>query len=159
MAAQDRIRRYKTTGGGAGLVRVEVLVPAGDRDAILARAADLRARHRAQDRSLPPNREAINDRAKLILHRLIAGHMRRDPCLLDDARARLAAIDGPLPDHARDWQDLLRQPVGAVARAIVARSERMTRLRTASPFRLPRSYQSPDWRRRVWRKARLGLHG
>lgn len=158
MPVQDRIRRYKTTGGGAGLVRVEVLVPAADRDAILTRAAELRARHRAAP-DLPPNREAVNDRAKLILHRLIARMLRHDSGLLEEARARAAAAPEPLPDHAQDWQALLRQNPQDVARAIISRSEHMTRLRTASPFRLPQGYELPDWRRRVWRKARLGMQG
>ena len=32
MSVQDRVKRYKSTGGGLGLVRVEVLVPIEDRE-------------------------------------------------------------------------------------------------------------------------------
>ncbi len=46
MAMRDRIERYKTTGGAAGLVRVEVLVPPDDRQKILELAAHLRSDHR-----------------------------------------------------------------------------------------------------------------
>jgi hypothetical protein len=38
--------RYRSTGGGADLVRVEVLVPERDRAEVLSYAAILRARHR-----------------------------------------------------------------------------------------------------------------
>jgi hypothetical protein len=46
MAVRDRIRKYRTEGGAADFVRVEVLVPPDGRDAIVARAAELRAGHR-----------------------------------------------------------------------------------------------------------------
>lgn len=46
MSVQDRIKRYREKGGGADLVRVEVLVPASARAEILAQASLLRAEHR-----------------------------------------------------------------------------------------------------------------
>jgi hypothetical protein len=46
MAVRDRIRKYRTEGGAAEFVRVEVLVPPGGREAIVEQAAALRARHR-----------------------------------------------------------------------------------------------------------------
>lgn len=46
MAAQDRMLRYKSKGGAAGLVRVEVLVPPDDRRKILDLATRLRVDHR-----------------------------------------------------------------------------------------------------------------
>jgi len=46
MPHKDRIKRYKTEGGAADLVRVEVLVPPQGRDAIVKKAAELRAAHR-----------------------------------------------------------------------------------------------------------------
>ena len=46
MAARNRTLRYRSEGAGAGLVRVEVLVPPAARTAILEHAARLRAEHR-----------------------------------------------------------------------------------------------------------------
>jgi hypothetical protein len=48
MAARDRIRKYRESGGAADLVRVEVLVPRSKRGEIIAAAADLREKHRLE---------------------------------------------------------------------------------------------------------------
>lgn len=48
MAARDRVRRYRKTGGASDLVRVEVLVPLSKRADIVANAAHMRAEHRAR---------------------------------------------------------------------------------------------------------------
>lgn len=48
MAVNERIKRYRQTGGAADLVRVEVLVPRERRDEIVNAAAQLRAMHRAE---------------------------------------------------------------------------------------------------------------
>jgi hypothetical protein len=42
MNQKERTRRYRTVGAGAGLVRVEVLVPTEDRDVIVEMARQLR---------------------------------------------------------------------------------------------------------------------
>lgn len=47
MGRKERIQRYRTRGGAADLVRVEVLVPASERSHILAEAARLREIHRS----------------------------------------------------------------------------------------------------------------
>ncbi|NFV79322.1 hypothetical protein [Magnetospirillum aberrantis] len=47
MSMRDRIRKYKTEGGAAGMVRVEVLVPPEGRQAIVDLAAKLRSEYRA----------------------------------------------------------------------------------------------------------------
>lgn len=46
MSARERVRRYRETGAASDLVRVEVLVPASRRDAIVAEAARVRSAHR-----------------------------------------------------------------------------------------------------------------
>jgi hypothetical protein len=46
-AAKQRVKKYRTQGGAADLVRVEVLVPPADRSKILKYASALRAQHRA----------------------------------------------------------------------------------------------------------------
>lgn len=45
-AARKRVKKYRSLGGAADLVRVEVLVPPLARDEILAHASRLRAQHR-----------------------------------------------------------------------------------------------------------------
>lgn len=59
MASRDRIERYRTTGGAAGLVRVEVLVPPADRRKIVELASDLRAEHRRNARRVIGNAELL----------------------------------------------------------------------------------------------------
>ena len=160
MSLQDRVKRYKSTGGGVGLVRVEVLVPIEDREEILKLAADLRRQRRDKASTIAlkpvPNRESVNDRAKLILHRLVARSLRANPALLEDARTRLRSLAGPAPDYVMQWARLLDQPAEDVADLIGSRSEHMTHLRVSSPFRLPEGFDDEAWRRRVWKKAKLG---
>ena len=160
MSVQDRVKRYKSTGGGVGLVRVEVLVPTEDREEILKLAADLRRqrREKASNIALKPavNRETVNDRAKLILHRLVARRLRANPALLDEARSRLKSLERPAPDYVNQWARLLERPAEDVANLIGSRSEQMTHLRVSSPFRMPEEFDDETWRRRVWQKAQLG---
>lgn len=46
MAVRQRIEKYRSSGGAADLVRVEVLVPPFAREAVLRLAAQLRSDHR-----------------------------------------------------------------------------------------------------------------
>jgi hypothetical protein len=46
--ARERVRKYRSEGGAADLVRVEVLVPPEAREEILEIASRLRARHRGE---------------------------------------------------------------------------------------------------------------
>jgi hypothetical protein len=46
MSVRQRIRKYRSSGGAADLVRVEVLVPPSARDDIIRLAARLRSEHR-----------------------------------------------------------------------------------------------------------------
>lgn len=160
MSVQDRVKRYKSTGGGVGLVRVEVLVPTEHREEILKLAADLRRqrREKASNVALKPivNRESVNDRAKLILHRLVARRLQANPSLLDEALVRLQSLEGPAPDYVVEWSRVLDRPAEEIAKLIGSRSQQMTHLRVSSPFRLPEGFDDETWRRRVWKKAKLG---
>lgn len=62
MSAQDRIKRYRESGAGADMVRVEVLVPAGSREQILAHAEALRSTYRARKDQLQENIEQAVER-------------------------------------------------------------------------------------------------
>lgn len=102
------------------------------------------------------NEETVNDRAKLIMHRLIARRLLREPDLIMAARSRLSAPDGAA-DHVREWDDLLRLEPQLIRRALTSRSEHMERLRLSSPFANVSDFRDPAFRKRVWRLARRGL--
>lgn len=159
MGVRERIRRYKTTGAAAGLSRVEVLVPPGSRDQILSLAQRLRDEHRRRQAARAVNAERVNDRAKLMIHRLVARRMGSDPGLVDRARAALlrARAVGEPYEHIAEWEDLLAREPSELRRIVCARSHGMDRLRASSPFALVAGVEDIDLRRRIWRKARLGL--
>jgi hypothetical protein len=46
LGSRQRIEKYRTTGGAADFVRLEVLVPLANKDQILAHAARLRDQNR-----------------------------------------------------------------------------------------------------------------
>jgi len=106
-----------------------------------------------------PNAEAVNDRVKLLFHRLIARRLKEDPGLIEDARRELdrARQRFGQRDYIAEWEALLDQGVEVVRREIVRRDERMTRLRISSPLGGMIDLQDEDLRRRVWRSAREAL--
>lgn len=159
MGIRERIQRYKTEGAAAGLARVEVLVPPEGRGQILKLAARLRSEHRSAKAARAINAEAVNDRAKLIMHRLIARRMASDPKIIDAARNAISTAKsaGEPFDYLDEWQRLLATSADEIRRAITGRSATMRRLRTSSPFVLAAGFEDPDLRRRIWRKARSGL--
>lgn len=106
--------------------------------------------------------EAVNDRAKLIIHRLAARALLRDPALMEAARERQAWLrgQGRITSRTDMWDDLLAMPTSAVARRMTGRGEQADILRSTSPFPtcLP-CLRDVALRRRIWRKARLGTVG
>lgn len=62
MSARDRVRRYRENGGASDLVRVEVLIPASSRSAIVSEAARMRAEHRSRKQRLTDLCEKAVDR-------------------------------------------------------------------------------------------------
>jgi hypothetical protein len=77
------------------------------------------------------------DERSLALHRLVAEKLLDDPALLDRARGNLRrwqeSNGSPSPALA-EWQQILTGTADQVARFLVERSERATRLRQSSPF-------------------------
>ncbi len=77
------------------------------------------------------------DERSLALHRLVAQKLVADPSLLDLARANVgrwqAANDAP-SFALGEWEQILGQPIDEIAKLLVDRSERATRLRQSSPF-------------------------
>jgi hypothetical protein len=84
----------------------------------------------------PLNQEIVNDTAKLIMHRLIARLLARDPLLVDRAKVSLSKISVHFPDRSfvADWEELLRLPTRELRVHLTSRDQRMKRLRLSSPF-------------------------
>lgn len=151
MAITQRSARYRRKlASERGLRRVEVVVPADMADDLKSYAARLRDLDLRRRR---PDAEAVNDRAKLLHHRLVARRLRQRPGLLIDARQRLDRLAG---DDLREWETLLRQPLDRVCAVIIGRSSEAYRLRLSSPFRFVPELSITDepLRRRLWRLAR-----
>ncbi len=108
-----------------------------------------------------PNTEAINDRAKLLAHRLIARQLATDPDLIPRARQVISEwrAMGHQHDVLDEWDRLLTLDPAQLRRLIIERSETMTRLRISSPLGLASGLFTDDdsLRRRIRRKARNGL--
>lgn len=105
------------------------------------------------------NREHVNDTAKLMIHRLIARAIGRDPSLIDRARLSLDRSCSQRYEgysFVSEWHDLLRLPPSNVRRRLTSRDEEMTRLRLSSPFVIADGIDVSDvaLRRRIWRAAR-----
>jgi hypothetical protein len=107
------------------------------------------------DMNVRINEEMVNDRAKLILHRLIARRLSQDPDLIVEARSQLTVVD-EAPDYVKEWDELLQLDPTHIRRVLTSRSERMRRLRLSSPFSNALDIQDPAFRKRVWRIARRG---
>jgi hypothetical protein len=108
--------------------------------------------------SVELNQEHVNDTAKLMMHRLIARAISRDPSLVEKAKVSLERSPGHFEGYAfvREWSELLRHPLCEIRRLLVSRSERMARLRLSSPFILAEGIDFGDTalRRRIWRAAK-----
>jgi hypothetical protein len=101
----------------------------------------------------------VNNRAKLIMHRLVARQLRRDPRILEAARAVLdrRAAEGRDAGYAEQWGHLLDLGYVPLAGLLWCRSEVMDLLRSCSPFAIAAGIDFTDMnlRTRIWRKARL----
>ena len=108
---------------------------------------------------MPPlNQEIVNDTAKLIMHRLIARLLVRDPLLVDRAKVSLTKISIRFPDRSFvvDWEKLLRLPTSELRALLTSRNQNMKRLRLSSPFVTAEGVDFGDQtlRRRIRRAAK-----
>jgi hypothetical protein len=105
----------------------------------------------------PLNQEIVNDTAKLLMHRLIARLLARDP-LVDRARSSLARTARRFPDRSfvAEWDSLLRLPISALCEMLTRRDQHMRRLRRSSPFVTAEGVDFTDvaLRRRIGRAAK-----
>ena len=105
------------------------------------------------------NRERVNDRAKLLYHRLVSRRLARDPSLVEHARrivSQWSERANP-QSYVAEWRTLLPLPIDLLRHSIAARDEHADRMRLSSPFPLIEelAIQDEALRRRLWRKARL----
>lgn len=97
-------------------------------------------------------RHAVAEDTSLELHREVADRLRRDPALVERARAR---VHGWLSDgsvarpYAEAWQAILEQPVEEVVSFLAETGERARQLRQTSPFA---GFLDPRTRWTIWRR-------
>lgn len=132
--------------------RVEVFVPAD-------RAGELREFARRLRIGSPAGEsERINDRLKLLYHRLVARRIRHEPRLIERAKAIIASAPFARTDRAyvEEWRRLLDRPVATIADALTSRSSQSRRLRLSSPFPFVDELriEDPLLRRRLWSVAK-----
>ena len=108
--------------------------------------------------SVAINQETVNDTAKLIMHRLIARRLLRDPSLVVQARQSLAQMAIKFPDRSfvREWEVILRRSAKEIAKFLTDRGDEARRLRLSSPFVIAEGIDFTDeaLRRRIWRAAK-----
>jgi hypothetical protein len=92
IAARRRVKKYRSEGGAADLVRVEVLVPPAARDEILAMATRLRAQHRGNKELRSLYDEALRSYRTRILDNV-------DLDRLPDLRSRAAVVARAMIDR------------------------------------------------------------
>jgi hypothetical protein len=120
-------------------------------------------RYLVEAMSVELNQEHVNDTAKLMIHRLIARAIGRDPSLVEKAKVSLDRSSQHFEGYSfvREWSELLDLPPSEIRRLLASRSERMTRLRLSSPFILAEGidFGNTALRRRIWRAAKRVAQG
>jgi hypothetical protein len=103
------------------------------------------------------NEAVVGDTAKLVIHRLIARRIRRDPTLLERAKvvhARQADQFEGWP-FVKEWDVLLSLSPAELTAKLVSRDREMVRLRNSSPFYLAHdALKDPEFRGRIACAAR-----
>jgi hypothetical protein len=99
----------------------------------------------------PLNEGVVGDTAKLMMHRLIVRKLRRDPTLVDRAKAAHARQSDQFHGwpFVREWQELLALPTGELASKLISRDREMARLRNSSPFYLVEDVHFGDYDARI----------
>jgi hypothetical protein len=147
----QRNARYRRRLAQHGLRRIEVFVPEDRIPELKAFARSLRTTSR-------PNPELINDRAKLLYHRLVARRLRHEPALISRAKDVIARqpFSSSGPHVVEVWRRLLNGPTDLLMRELVGRSAEARRLRLSSPFPFVDELKIDDeqLRRRFWRVAK-----
>jgi hypothetical protein len=113
-----------------------------------------------------PNLEVVNDRAKLIMDRLIARRIRRDPELVQRAYDWLRELRDSSPDEDRkwwmdEWLEILARGHDSVRKFICSREQYPRQMANASPLyskpAIGDMFHDLQFRRRILNKARNGI--
>lgn len=111
----------------------------------------------------PPHLYLPKHRRTLALHRLVAEKVRRDPSLIDDARARLERwkemnTRASVPYYITDWTEILDRGLEATLAFMIDEGEYATQLRQSSPFSCMLTQQErwaflAEWRDKMHRDS------
>lgn len=101
------------------------------------------------------NQEQVNDRAKLLMHRLVARRISQQPELIEVVKRTVATGPRSLSSN-QEWLEILGRKPEEVRKMITSRSSQMTRLRLSSPFVSVADLKDPTIRKRVWKIAKKG---
>ena len=101
------------------------------------------------------NQEQVNDRAKLLMHRLVARRISQQPELIEAVKRILSTGPRSL-SSSQEWLEILDRKPHEVRRTITSRSAKMDRLRLSSPFSSVVGLQDPTIRKRIWKVAKKG---
>ena len=101
------------------------------------------------------NTEMVNDRAKLLMHRLVARRISQQPELIEAVKRTLSTGPRSL-SSSQEWLEILDSKPEEVRKMITCRSSQMTRLRVSSPFFSVADLKDPTIRKRVWKIAKKG---
>ena len=111
-----------------------------------------------QNMIISVNQEAVNDTAKLMMHRLILRKIGRDPSLVERAKSlhEQTARRYTGRPFVQEWDELLKLPATELRMRLISRDSDMVRLRLSSPFLLVAGvdFTDYDFRRRIRRAAR-----
>ncbi len=96
----------------------------------------------------------LAEERSLALHREVVARARRDPRVLEEARARVKewlAAGEPARAYALAWAEILARPAEAIFAVLVDEGERARALRQVTPFA---GVVDPRTRWRIWREVR-----
>jgi len=102
-------------------------------------------------RSAEVNAGVVGDVAKLLMHRLIARKVRRDPMIVDRAKVVHARQAEQFAGwrSVGEWDELLALPPEDLVSKLISRDREMVRLRNSSPFYLVEGVMISDYETRV----------
>jgi hypothetical protein len=102
------------------------------------------------------NAGVVGDIAKLLMHRLIVRRLRRDPAIIERAKAAHARQAEQFAEwrFVREWEKLLALPPADFVTQLISRDREM--VRNSSPFYLVEDVRTSDYdtRIRISRAAR-----
>lgn len=136
-----------------------MLLPAGPNGSMSASETSREGQSfRIEAMGVTINQEIVNETAKLMIHRLISREIRRDPSLIQRAKASHARIADRYVGCAfvREWDELLNLPPSELRAKLISRTSDMVRLRASSPFVLAEGIDFTDYdlRLRIRRAAK-----